>query len=100
MSARSRAARSTATLTFLGDLLRGHLKKIRSRWRKLTVRRWVLEVIELPAARARRLERALKKVIRTGGRIVLIDGTLIRTRRRTGADNRRNYSGKHKAPGA
>jgi len=24
-----------ATLTFLGDLLRGHLKKIRSRWRKL-----------------------------------------------------------------
>ncbi|MFE2738381.1 hypothetical protein [Streptomyces sp. NPDC059349] len=26
---------STATLSFLGDLLRGHLKKIRSRWRKL-----------------------------------------------------------------
>ncbi|MFE2493324.1 hypothetical protein [Streptomyces scopuliridis] len=24
-----------ATLTFLGDLLRGDLKKIRSRWRKL-----------------------------------------------------------------
>ncbi|MDC7340276.1 hypothetical protein [Streptomyces lydicus] len=64
------------------------------------MRRWVLEVIELLAARARCLERALKKVIRTGGRIVLIDGTLIRTRRRTGADNRRNYSGKHKAPGA
>jgi len=121
---------STATLTFLGDLLRGHLKKIRSRWRKLpagkiaaivlavlrhdqrladmaggnhisatTVRRWVLEVIELLAARAQRLERALKKVIRTGGHVVLIDGTLIRTRRRTGADNRRNYSGKHKAHG-
>ncbi|WP_367326002.1 transposase family protein [Streptomyces sp. HUAS ZL42] len=31
--------------------------------------------------------------------MVLIDGTLIRTRRRTGADNRRNYSGKHKAHG-
>ncbi|GAA3369822.1 hypothetical protein GCM10017744_091090 [Streptomyces antimycoticus] len=121
---------STATLTFLGDLLRGHLKKIRSRWRKLptgkiativlavlrhdqrladmaggnhisatTVRRWVLEVIELLAARAQRLERALKKVIRTGGHIVLIDGTLIRTRRRTEADNRRNYSEKHKAHG-
>ncbi|MGW7426158.1 transposase family protein [Streptomyces sp. NPDC054813] len=29
----------------------------------------------------------------------LIDGTLIRTRRRTGADNRRNYGGKHKAHG-
>ncbi|MFF4349063.1 transposase family protein [Streptomyces sp. NPDC001530] len=121
---------STATLTFLGDLLRGHLKKIRSRWRKLpagkiativlavlrhdqrladmaggnhisatTVRRWVLEVIELLAARAQRLERVLKKVIRTGGHVVLIDGTLIRTRRRTGAANRRNYSGKHKAHG-
>ncbi|MFH8629724.1 hypothetical protein ACH4CC_07605 [Streptomyces lydicus] len=73
MSARSRAARSTATLTFLGDLLRSHLKKIRSRRRKLTVRRWVLEVIELLAARARRLERALKEVIRTGGHIVRID---------------------------
>ncbi|MHB6911299.1 transposase family protein [Streptomyces sp. DB-54] len=121
---------STATLTFLGDLLRGHLKKIRSRWRKLpagqiativlavlrhdqrladmaggnrispaTVRRWVLEVIDLLAARAQRLDRALKKVVRSGGHVVLVDGTLIRTRRRTGADNRRNYSGKHKAHG-
>jgi hypothetical protein len=121
---------STATLAFLGDLLRGHLKKIRSRWRKLsagriaavvlavlrhdqrladmaggndisatTVRRWVLEVIGLLAARAERLDRALKKVARKGGHVVLIDGTLIRTRRRTGKDNRRNYSGKHKAHG-
>ncbi|MER5218766.1 IS5/IS1182 family transposase, partial [Streptomyces sp. NPDC002838] len=78
---------STATLAFLGDLLRGHLKKIHSRWRKLppgriatialavlrhdqrladmaggnnisqaTVRRWVMEVIELLAARAERLD--------------------------------------------
>ncbi|MFB8264986.1 transposase family protein [Streptomyces sp. NPDC055955] len=31
--------------------------------------------------------------------MVLLDGTLIRTRRRTGAANRRNYSGKHKAHG-
>ncbi len=31
--------------------------------------------------------------------MVLLDGTLIRTRRRTGADNRRNYSGKHKCHG-
>lgn len=121
---------STATLTLIGDLLRGHLKKIGSRWRKLppgqiativlavlrhdqrladmaggnrisatTVRRWVLEVIELLAARAPRLDRALKKVTRKGGHVVLIDGTLIRTRRRTGAENRRNYSGKHKAHG-
>jgi hypothetical protein len=123
-------ALSTATLTFLGDLLRGHLKKIRSQWRKLppgkiaaivlavlrhdqrladmaggntisatTVRRWVLEVLGLLAARAQRLDRALKKVGRNGGHVVLIDGTLIRTRRRTGKDNRRNYSGKHKAHG-
>ncbi|MGW3765424.1 transposase [Streptomyces sp. NPDC005131] len=40
-----------------------------------------------------------KKVTREGGHVVLIDGTLIRTRRRTGADNRRNYSGKHAAHG-
>ncbi|WP_427164281.1 transposase family protein [Streptomyces sp. C1-1] len=121
---------STATLTFLGDLLRGHLKKIGSRWRKLppgriativlavlrheqrladmaggnrisatTVRRWVLEVIELLAARAPRLDRALRKVTRKGGHVVLIDSTLIRTRRRYGKDNHRNYSGKHKAHG-
>lgn len=121
---------STATLTFLGDLLRRHLRKIRSRWRKLppgqiativlavlrhdqrladmaggnrisatTVRRWVMEVIHLLAARAKRLDRALNKVIRRGGHVVLLDGTLIRTRRRTGKDNRRNYSGKHKAHG-
>ena len=31
--------------------------------------------------------------------MVLIDGTLVRTRRRTGKQNRRNYSGKHKAHG-
>ncbi|WP_367326001.1 hypothetical protein [Streptomyces sp. HUAS ZL42] len=89
---------STATLTFLGDLLRSHLKKIGSRWRKLPagqiativlavlrhdqrladmaggnrisatmVRRWVLEVIELLAARAPRLDRARKKISRKGG---------------------------------
>jgi hypothetical protein len=30
---------------------------------------------------------------------VLLDGTLVRTRRRTGADNRKNFSDKHKAHG-
>lgn len=64
-----------------------------------TVRRWVLEVIELLAARASRLGRALERITRKGGHVVLIYGTLIRTQRRTGADNRRNYSGKHKAHG-
>lgn len=64
-----------------------------------TIRRWVLEVIELLAAKAPRLDRALNKVAAAGGDVVLLDGTLIRTRRRTGDQNRRNYSGKHKVHG-
>lgn len=64
-----------------------------------TVRRWVLEVIGLLAARAPRLERALNKVSAAGGDVVLLDGTLVRTRRRTGPDDRKNYSGKHKVHG-
>ncbi|TLQ47851.1 transposase family protein [Streptomyces marianii] len=121
---------SSATLNYLADLIRGHLKKIGSRWRALpagkvativlavlrcdqrpgdlaggngvhrtTVTRWVREVIGLLAARAPRLDRALKKIARKGGGVVLLDGTLIRTRRRTGADNRKNYSGKSKCHG-
>jgi hypothetical protein len=64
-----------------------------------TVRRWTLEVIELLAARAPRLDRALEKIARKGGVVVLRDGTLVRTRRRTGGENRPNYCGKHKAHG-
>ena len=64
-----------------------------------TVRRWVKEVVKLLAARAPRLDRALKKIARSGGVVVLLDGTLIRTHRRTGTDDRKNYSGKHKAHG-
>jgi hypothetical protein len=125
-----RLALSSTTLDLVSGLIRGHLKKIRSRWRKLppgrialvvlaflrhdqrlsdlaggndisasTVRRWVLEVIELLAARAPRLERALARIARSGGVVVLLDGTLVRTRRRTGDENRPNYSGKHKAHG-
>ncbi|MEE1797237.1 hypothetical protein PUR57_00755, partial [Streptomyces sp. JV176] len=44
----------------------------------------VREVVGLLAARAPRLDRALKKITRSGGGIVLLDGSLIRTRRRTG----------------
>jgi hypothetical protein len=66
---------------------------------KSTLRRWVLEVIGLLAARAPRLDRALAKVARKGGEVVLLDGTLVRTRRRTGRQDRPNYSGKHKAHG-
>ncbi|MBC2907553.1 hypothetical protein [Streptomyces cupreus] len=35
-----------------------------------------------------------------GGHVVLLDGTLIRARRRTGKDDWRNYSGKHMVHGA
>lgn len=64
-----------------------------------TLRRWVIEVIGLLAEQAPRLDRALKKITAGGGEVVLLDGTLVRTRRRTGTQDRRNYSGKHKAHG-
>jgi hypothetical protein len=64
-----------------------------------TIRRWVAEVIALLARRAPRLRRALNTISAAGGDVVLLDGTLVRTRRRTGAANRRNYSGKHKVHG-
>ncbi|MDH6630703.1 hypothetical protein M2271_008567, partial [Streptomyces sp. LBL] len=109
---------SSATLNWLADLIRGHLKKIGSRWRALpagkiatvvlavlrcdqrpgdlaggngvhrtTVTRWVREVVGLLASRAPRLDRALKKIARMGGGIVLLDGSVIRTRRRTGKED-------------
>lgn len=64
-----------------------------------TVRRWRDEVLGLLAAKAPRLDRALNKLAARGGQVVLIDGTLVPTRRRTGADNRPNYSGKHRRHG-
>ncbi|MFI9203679.1 transposase family protein [Streptomyces sp. NPDC053048] len=48
---------------------------------------------------APRLDRALKKVTKLGGEVVLIDGTLIPTQRRTGRADRRNHSGKHRRHG-
>lgn len=60
-----------------------------------TVRRWRDELITLLAAQAPRLDRALKKITKQGGEVVLTDGTLIPTRRRTGKADRCNYSGKH-----
>ncbi|MFB8137686.1 transposase family protein [Streptomyces mirabilis] len=116
---------STHTVDHLAGLLRRHLKAIRSRWRILppgriavivlalrhdqrladmaggnnvsesTVRRRRDELIALLAAQAPCLDRALKRVAKTGGEVVLIDGTLMPTQRRTGKANRRNYSGKH-----
>lgn len=120
---------SSATLDLVSGLVRGHLKKIRSRWRKLppgrialivlaglrhdqrlsdiagandvsasTVRRWLLEVLGLLAARAPRLDRALKKIARKGGVVVLLDGTLVRTRRRTGDANPAELLGQTQGP--
>lgn len=60
-----------------------------------TLRRWRDEMIGLVAAKAPRLDRALRQIARRGGEVVLIDGTLIPTQRRTGKANRPNYSGKH-----
>jgi hypothetical protein len=60
-----------------------------------TLRRWRDEMVDLLAARAPRLDRALKKIVRRGGEVVLIDGTLIPTQRRTGQADRLNYPGKH-----
>jgi hypothetical protein len=121
---------SRQTLTFTADLLRAHLKKTGSRWRKLppgkialivlatlrhdhrlagmaggnavsasTISRWTWEITGLLAARAPRLDRALTKIKKDGGEVVLLDGTLIPTRRRSGAANRKNYNGKHKKHG-
>jgi hypothetical protein len=64
-----------------------------------TIHRWTWEIIGLLAARAPRLDRALAAITRHGGEVVLLDGTLIPTRRRPGAENRRNYNGKHKIHG-
>ena len=59
----------------------------------------MIEVIGLLAGQAPRLDRALKKITADGGEAVLLDGTLVRTRRRSGKHDRPNYSGKHKTHG-
>jgi hypothetical protein len=64
-----------------------------------TVRRRRDEAIGLLAAQAPRLDRACKKIARQGGEVVLIDGTLIPTQRRTGKADRKNYPGKHRHHG-
>jgi DDE superfamily endonuclease len=64
-----------------------------------TIDRWTWEIIGLLAARAPRLDRALARIKKEGGEAVLLDGTLIPTRRRPGTANRKNYNGKHKKHG-
>lgn len=55
---------------------------------ELTLRRWRDEMIGLLAARGPRLDRALRTIAKRGGEVVLINSTLIRTQRRTGAETR------------
>jgi len=64
-----------------------------------TISRWTWEITGLLAARAPRLDRALAAIRKQGGEAVLLDGTLIATRRRSGTANRANYNGKHKKHG-
>ncbi|MCS0601587.1 hypothetical protein NX794_10205 [Streptomyces sp. LP11] len=61
-----------------------------------TVRHRRDEAIALLAAQAPRLDRALKKIAGQGGEVVLIDGTLVHTQRRTGKADRKNCSGKQR----
>ncbi|MEW1913174.1 transposase family protein [Kitasatospora sp. NPDC085895] len=125
---RCRLDLSTSTIIYLADLLRSHLRAIRSPFQparriavlvpamlrhdqrlldlaggngvpESTLRRWHDEMIDLLAARAPRLDRALRKTAARGGEVMLIDGTLIPTQRRTGKANRPNYSGKHRRHG-
>lgn len=72
------------------------------RWqRRLRVHHSPLDLGDHRAARdpRSRLDRALAAITRQGGEVVLLDGTLIPTRRRPGAANRKNYNGKHKRHG-
>jgi hypothetical protein len=99
---------STATLNRVAEAIRVHRKRIRSRWRKLPDGKAALIVLAVLrhdqrlaglAQQAARLPRALSKAARAGAPVVLLDATLIRTRRRSGTANRPNYSGKHKTHG-
>jgi len=64
-----------------------------------TVRRWLHRVIGRLARRAPRLDRVLRKAVVDGHEVVLFDCTLVRTTRRSGKANRRNYNGKHRCHG-
>jgi hypothetical protein len=119
---------SSRTLNYVAGIIRGHLKAIGSRWRKLnlgrqallvlaylrkgetfaqlaagfgigrtTAWRYVNETVELLAARAPKLRRAIRDAKRAGYAYVILDGTLIPVDRV--AADRPFYSGKHKKHG-
>ncbi|MFG2258785.1 hypothetical protein [Streptomyces mirabilis] len=89
---RCRLPLSKRALTHVADLLRRHLKAIRSRRRPLPPGKIALIVLAVPRhdprlAHGRRQQhlrhhRALKGIAKRGSEVVLIDGTLILTQRR------------------
>lgn len=64
-----------------------------------TLHRWSNQVLTALAARVPRLSRALATAARAGHPYVLLDATLIRTRRRNGRHKRRDFNGKHRHHG-
>jgi hypothetical protein len=85
---------SSKTLNYAAGIIRRHLKAIGSRWRRLspgkqaqlaagfgigrtTAWRYVNETVELLAARAPKLRKAVRDAKRAGHAYVILDGTLI-----------------------
>lgn len=64
-----------------------------------TVHRWTQQVLTVLAAQAPRLPRALAAAARAGHQYVLLDATLIRTRRRNKRRKRQDFNGKHRHHG-
>lgn len=64
-----------------------------------TLHRWTQQALAVLAARMPRLPRALATAVRAGHQYVLLDATLIRTRRRNGRRKRKDYNGKHRTHG-
>jgi DDE superfamily endonuclease/Helix-turn-helix of DDE superfamily endonuclease len=119
---------STRSLTHLADLLRGHRARRGTRYRRLdagrqallvlahlrngdtparlaagfavsptTAWRYIREAVDLLAATAPTLGQAMTGITRLA--YAILDGTLIRTDRLTGPQDRRHYSGKHRCHG-
>jgi len=64
-----------------------------------TVHRWANQALTILAAQAPRLPRALAAAARAGHPYVLLDATLIRTRRRNKHRKRQDFNGKHRHHG-
>jgi hypothetical protein len=119
---------STRSLTHLAELLRGHRARRGTRYRRLdaagqallvlahlrngdtparlavgfgigttTAWRYIREAVDLLAATAPTLAQAMVSIAKLA--YAIVDGTLIRTDRLTGPEDRRHYAGKHHCHG-